>query len=109
VPLAALLLRRSSFAAESDPKFTVLFPDEGIVTKGWTVRTWSNIKDAPELQTLWEVRDGLLYGGKSPARKWVGTLGCSASAEYGDLHLEGGFQICDGGATGNGGIALRTP
>jgi hypothetical protein len=91
---------------QPEPKFTVLFPADGPVTKGWTVRTWANVKDAPEWETIWEVRDGILYGGKSPTRKWVGTWLLS-EREYGDFILEVEFKFMNGGATGNGGVALR--
>jgi Domain of Unknown Function (DUF1080) len=106
--LGAFLVALSVSAAEPARNFTVLFPEDGPVTKGWTVRTWSNVKDAPALQTTWDVRDGILYGGKSPTRKWVGTWLLS-EREYGDFILEVDFKFVNGGATGNGGVALRAP
>jgi hypothetical protein len=106
--LGGLLLALPACLAQPEPKFTDLFPVDGPVTKGWVVRTWSNIKDAPEWETIWEVRDGMLYGGKSPTRKWVGTWLLS-DREYGDFILEVDFKFVNGGATGNGGVALRTP
>ena len=60
------------------------------------------------MQTTWDVRDGILYGGKSPTRKWVGTWLLS-EREYGDFILEVDFKFVNGGATGNGGVALRAP
>jgi len=96
------------FAAPPGPKFTVLFPQDGPVTKGWLVRTWANVKDAPEFPTVWEVRYGILYGGKSPTGKWVGTWLLS-EREYGDFILEVDFKFTHGGDTGNGGVALRAP
>jgi len=95
-------------AGEPEPQFTPLFPEDGPVTKGWTVRTWANVKDAPQWETIWEVRDGVLYGGKSPTRKWVGTWLLS-EREYDDFILEVDFKFINGGATGNGGVALRAP
>jgi Domain of Unknown Function (DUF1080) len=106
--VGAFLVALTASAAEPAPKFTVLFPEDGPVTKGWTVRTWSNVKDASELKTTWDVRDGILYGGKSPTRKWVGTWLLS-EREYGDFILEVDFKFVNGGATGNGGVALRAP
>src|SRR5271154_3733108 len=78
------------------PKFTDLFPVDGPVTKGWVVRTWENIKNPPEWETIWEVRDGMLYGGKSANRKWVGTWLLS-EREYGDFILEVDFKFVNGG------------
>jgi len=95
-------------AGQTEPKFTVLFPKDGPVTKGWVVRTWANVKDAPEWETIWQVWDGMLYGGKSPTGKWVGTWLLS-EREYGDFILEVDFKFINGGATGNGGVALRAP
>jgi len=105
---ATVLTVAGAVAAEPALKFTDLFPEDGPVTKGWTVRTWSNVKDAPDWQTIWEVRDGILYGGKSPTRKWVGTWLLS-EREYSDFILEVDFKFMNGGATGNGGVALRAP
>jgi hypothetical protein len=102
----SFLLALPVCTGQPEPKFTVLFPADGPVTKGWTVRTWANVKDAPEWETIWEVRDGILYGGKSPTRKWVGTWLLS-EREYGDFILEVEFKFIHGGATGNGGVALR--
>ena len=93
---------------QTEPKFTVLFPKDGPVTTGWVVRTWANVKDAPEWETIWQVWDGILYGGKSPTHKWVGTWLLS-EREYGDFILEVDFKFINGGATGNGGVALRAP
>jgi len=104
----ALFVALTLSAEEPGPKFTVLFPDDGPVTKGWTVRTWANVKDAPQYQTNWDVRDGVLYGGKSPTRKWVGTWLLS-EREYSDFILEVDFKFINGGAKGNGGVALRAP
>jgi hypothetical protein len=94
--------------AQPEPKFTVLFPKDGPVTTGWVVRTWANVKDAPEWETIWQVWDGILYGGKSPTHKWVGTWLLS-EREYGDFILEVDFKFINGGATGNGGAALLSP
>jgi hypothetical protein len=35
--------------------------------------TWADTKDAPKHETIWEVRDRILYGGKSTTGEWVGT------------------------------------
>jgi hypothetical protein len=105
---ATALLGLAISAGQPEPKFTLLFPEDGPVTKGWVVRTWANIKDAPQWKTIWEVRKGILYGGKSATGKWVGTWLLS-EREYGDFILEVDFKFLHGGATGNGGVALRTP
>lgn len=95
-------------SALAQPQFTDLFPTDGPVAKGWVVRTWENVKNPPQYETIWEVRDGVLYGGKSPTRKWVGTWLLSEK-EYGDFILEVDFKFVNGGASGNGGVALRAP
>ena len=105
---AGVLLVMPAFASQPEPKFTILFPDNGPVTKGWVIRTWDNIKNSPQWKTIWEVRDGILYGGKSPTGKWVGTWLLS-EREYDDFILEVDFKFVHGGAAGNGGVALRTP
>jgi hypothetical protein len=109
-----LMLVTGLFAAvticsgQQEPKFTVLFPKDGPVTKGWVVRTWANVKDPADWETIWQVWDGNLYGGKSPTGKWVGTWLLS-KREYGDFILEVDFKFINGGAMGNGGVALRAP
>ena len=97
-------------AAREDPRptrFVLLFPQDGRVTQGWTIRTWGDIKDPPRYETIWEVKDGVLYGGKSPTGRWVGTWLLS-DQEYEDFVLELEFKFRNGGASGNGGIGLRT-
>jgi hypothetical protein len=92
-----------------DPRptqFTMLFPVDGPVTKGWTIRPWGNIKEQPRYETVWEVKDGILHGGKSPTGKWVGTW-LFSEQEYGDFVLEVDFKFKNGGAQGNGGVGLR--
>ena len=54
-------------------RFVLRFPQDGRVTQGWTIRTWGDIKDPPRYETIWDVKDGILYGGKSPTGRWVGT------------------------------------
>jgi len=93
----------------ADPRptqFRMLFPVDGPVTKGWTVRTWADIKDQPRYETIWEVRDGILQGGKSPTGRWVGTW-LFSDEQYGDFVLEVDFKFRNGGAQGNGGVGLR--
>jgi hypothetical protein len=88
-------------------QFKLLFPRDGRVTEGWQVRTWADTKDAPRHETIWEVRDGILYGGKSVTGEWVGTWLLS-DQEYESFVLEVEFKFRNGGAAGNGGIGLRT-
>jgi hypothetical protein len=93
----------------ADPRptqFRMLFPVDGPVTKGWSVRTWADIKDQPRYETVWHVRDGILHGGKSPTGRWVGTW-LFSEEEYGDFVLEVDFKFRNGGAQGNGGVGLR--
>jgi hypothetical protein len=85
----------------------MLFPRDGRVTEGWQIRTWSDIKDPPPHETIWEVKEGVLYGGKSPTGRWVGTWLLSEE-EYENFILEVEFRFRNGGANGNGGIGLRT-
>jgi hypothetical protein len=97
--------------ASADPRptrFVLLFPRDGPVGEGWTIRTWADVKDAPPHETVWEVRDGILYGGKSPTGRWVGTW-LFSEREYGDFVLEVEFKFKNGGATGNGGVGLHSP
>ncbi len=99
----------SGTAKAPDPRptqFTMLFPVDGPVTKGWTIRTWGDIKDPPRYETVWEVRDGILHGGKSATGKWVGTW-LFSEQQYGDFVLEVDFKFKNGGAQGNGGVGLR--
>lgn len=94
-------------SSPSPTRFRLLFPRDGRVTEGWQVRTWADTKDAPRYETIWEVRDGILYGGKSTTGEWVGTWLLS-DQEYENFVLEVDFKFRNGGAAGNGGIGLRT-
>lgn len=73
-------------------QFKLLFPRDGRVTEGWQVRTWADTKDAPRYETIWEVRDGILYGGKSVTGEWVGTWLLS-DQEYENFVLEVDFKF----------------
>jgi hypothetical protein len=90
-----------------------LFPKDGPVREGWVTRHWGNVAEAPKNKdAYWEVRDGVLYGtgryddGKDES--WVGTWLLS-EREYSNFILELDFKFKNGGARGNGGIALRAP
>jgi hypothetical protein len=95
------------FAAD-EPKLEPLFPKDGPVTAGWHVGHWADVTNPPEEGAVWEVRDGVLLGGKSKSGKWVGTWLLS-EREYGDFILDVEFKFKNGGEHGNGGIALRAP
>lgn len=97
--------------ADSAPQ--PLFPQDGPVKQGWVTRNWADISEAPKNKdAYWEVRDGVLYGtgryddGKDDS--WVGSWLLS-EREYENFILEVDFKFKNGGARGNGGIALRTP
>lgn len=100
-------------AARADTAPQALFPADGPVKAGWVTRSWSNVSETPKnKEAYWEVRDGVLYGtgryddGKEDS--WVGTWLLS-EREYSDFILELDFKFKNGGARGNGGIALRAP
>lgn len=112
VGLCAALIAFSSFGAE--PQFERLFTKPGVVSEGWVVRDWVDISKPPKWPVTWEVdADGILYGtGRyapgTTGDRWIGTWLLSAR-EYSDFILELEFKFKNGGATGNGGVALRTP
>ncbi len=101
-------LAGSLFAGQTaDPPFTRLFPVDGPVTTGWIVGHWSDVANPPPKEpAIWTVKDGDLWGGKSKSGQWVGTW-LMSEKEYADFILEVGFKFMNGGARGNGGIALR--
>jgi hypothetical protein len=113
--LAGILATLTGAAAlAAEPQFESLFTKPGVVSEGWVVRDWVDISKPPKWPVTWEVdADGVLYGtgryapGESGDR-WIGTWLLSAK-EYGDFILELEFKFKNGGATGNGGVALRTP
>ncbi|MBL8267116.1 DUF1080 domain-containing protein [Steroidobacter sp.] len=100
--------------AQSEPKFEKFFTKPGVVSEGWVVRDWVDISLPPKWPVVWEVdADGILYGtGRyapgASGERWIGTWLLSQK-EYGDFILELDFKFKNGGKTGNGGVALRTP
>ena len=101
-------------ASSEEPQFQKLFTHPGVVSEGWVVRNWAEISEPPKWPVVWEVdADGILYGtgryapGNSGDR-WIGTWLLSEK-QYGDFILELDFKFKNGGASGNGGVALRTP
>lgn len=110
--LVAFFVAATSSAAE--PQFERLFTKPGVVSEGWVVRDWVDISKPPKWPVVWEVdADGVLYGtGRyapgNTGDRWIGTWLLSAK-EYGDFIIELEFKFKNGGAKGNGGVALRTP
>jgi hypothetical protein len=115
VPCAALCASLATLVAVAqEPRFEAQFTRPGIVSDGWVVRDWVDISKPTKWPVAWEVdADGILYGtgryssGNSGDR-WVGTW-LMSTKEYGDFILELEFKFRNGGATGNGGVALRAP
>jgi hypothetical protein len=81
------------------PQFTRLFPTDG-PPAGWVVRDWADVRNPPSQPVLWEVRNGMLYGGE-PRGTWL-----LSEREYGDFIIEFDFKL---GERGNSGLALRAP
>lgn len=93
--------------APLDRELTPLFPNDGVVAAGWTVRHWEDVSKPPVEDLKWEVKEGVLYGtGGLPDDKWVGTWLLSEK-EYGDFVIDFEFHL--GKDWGNGGLALRAP
>lgn len=112
--LALALTAAARAGAGVEPQFESLFTKPGVVGEGWVVRDWVDVSKPPKWPVVWEVdADGILYGtgryapGDSGDR-WIGTWLLSAK-EYADFVLELDFKFRNGGASGNGGVALRTP
>jgi hypothetical protein len=97
-----------------DTAFEKLFTRPGVVSDGWVVRDWEDISRPPKWPVVWEVdADGVLHGtGRyapgTTGDRWIGTWLLSQK-EYGDFILELEFKFANGGRSGNGGVALRTP
>ncbi len=97
--IGALLLTLGGCAHRAEPKFGALFPADG-EPAGWMVRHWADVKNPPPAPVAWEVRDGILHGGKNRGT-WL-----LSEREYGDFIIEFDFKL---GELGNSGLALRTP
>jgi hypothetical protein len=101
-------------ATNADPSFEQLFERPGLVTAadGWVVRRAGEVSNAPEFNMLWEVDTaGVLHstGHYSTHKRWLTGTWLLSQKEYGDFILELDFRFTNGGAMGNGGIALRAP
>ncbi len=96
--VSLVLLSAAGCAHRSEPQFTELFPQDGI-PPGWLVRNWADVKDQPPQPVAWEVRDGILHGGRNRGT-WL-----LSEREYGDFIIEFDFKL---GELGNSGLALRT-
>lgn len=93
------LLVLTGCAHRTEPQFATLFPQDG-PPAGWVVRHWADVKEQPPQPVTWEVRDGILHGGKQRGT-WL-----LSEREYRDFILEFDFKL---GELGNSGLALRTP
>ena len=95
--------------AADEPRFEKLFPEDGPVTKGW-------FAPAPLGRRQGRAQGGDDLGSprRDPPRRqvstgqWVGTW-LFSEREYGNFILEVDFKFQNGGATGNGGLAVRSP
>lgn len=93
------LLAFPGCAHRTEPKFVTLFPQDG-PPAGWVVRHWADVKDQPPQPVTWDVRDGILHGGKQRGT-WL-----LSERDYRDFIIEFDFKL---GELGNSGLALRTP
>ncbi len=104
----------SSAASAAELEFQKLFTRPGVVSEGWLVREWTDVSKPPKWPVVWEVdADGVLHGTGRYATgttgdRWIGTWLLS-EREYADFILELEFRFENGGKSGNGGVALRTP
>jgi hypothetical protein len=79
--------------------FQALFPTDGI-PEGWSVRTWSDVKNPAPENVHWKVIDGVLHGSE-PRGTWL-----VSDQEYDDFVLEFEWKL---GERGNSGCGLRFP
>jgi hypothetical protein len=93
------LLGFSVLAADSQPVFAPLFPEDG-VPRGWLVRQWDDLKKPAQAGVVWKVEKGVLHGSE-PRGTWL-----VSEKEYGDFVLEFEWKL---GERGNSGLALRAP
>lgn len=110
----ALFASLGTSAAAADPSFEQLFNRPGLVTAadGWVVRRAGEVSNPPEWNMLWEVDTaGVLHSTAhySTHRRWMPGTWLLSQKEYGDFILELDFKFTNGGAMGDGGIALRAP
>ena len=90
-----------------DLKLDPLFPNDGHVTKGWTVREWDDVSEPPHKPVKWTVNDGVLHGtGGLPNEEWIGTWLLSEQ-EYENFVVDFDFHLDED--WGNGGFAIRAP
>jgi hypothetical protein len=92
------LIATSLLAADQNRRFVLLFPEDG-VPKGWSVRTWNDVKN-PAKEGVWKVEYGILHGSE-PRGSWL-----VSDKEYGDFILEFEFKL---GERGNSGCGVRFP
>jgi len=97
--LAASLFCLTRVEAAEPSRFVPLFPEDG-VPKGWVVRDWADLRNAPKEPVVWKVEKGILRGG-TPRGTWL-----VSEKEYRDFLLQFEFKL---GPTGNSGCALRAP
>lgn len=83
-----------------EAEFQPLFPDEGPVRQGWTVRQWNDVSLPAEEGVTWKVENGVLQG-SDPRGTWL-----VSEALYGDFVLEFEWKL---GERGNSGCGLRFP
>src|SRR5215210_6130325 len=67
--------------ADKPGEFVELFKEEG-APKGWSVRTWDDVKNPGPKEAQWKVVDGILHGSE-PRGTWL-----VSDKEYGDFVLE---------------------
>ena len=67
--LAASLFCLTRVEAAEPSRFVPLFPEDG-VPKGWVVRDWADLRNAPKEPVVWKVEKGILRGG-TPRGTWL--------------------------------------
>jgi hypothetical protein len=102
VVLLALMPFFAGLAAADDDEqgMVPLFPADGTLPDGWTVRRWNDVSLEPEKPIAWTVKGGILSSAM-PRGTWL--MSVKAYADF-DLRFE--FKL---GELGNSGLALRAP
>jgi hypothetical protein len=83
--------------ADKAAEFVPLFPDEG-APKGWSVRSWDDVKKPGPKGAAWLVKDGVLNGSE-PRGTWL-----VSDQIYGDFVLDFEWKL---GERGNSGCGIR--
>ncbi len=96
----ALFAGSTQWAHAAPAQWMPLFPTNGILTTGWTVRAWNDVSKPGPTGALWRVEGGVLTG-SAERGSWL-----MSEREFADFVLEFDFKL---GSNGNSGCALRAP